>query len=45
MAYLRRKGFNASYLTDGWVGLAENLRGDNAKEFREEISLPQGAGK
>lgn len=37
MAYLRTKGYNARYLTDGLVGLAENLRGDNAKEFMEDI--------
>ena len=39
MAYLRTKGFNARYLTDGLTGLAENLRGDNAKEFLEEAGL------
>ncbi len=39
MAYLRTKGLNARYLTDGLTGLAENLRGDNAKEFMEEIGL------
>ncbi|OGT97725.1 MAG: sulfurtransferase [Geobacteraceae bacterium GWC2_48_7] len=39
MAYLRSKGYNARYLTDGLVGLAENLRGDNAKEFMEDIGL------
>ena len=39
MAFLRSKGYNARYLTDGLTGLAENLRGDNAKEFMEEIGL------
>lgn len=39
MAYLRTKGYNARYLTDGLIGLAENLRGDNAKEFLEDIGL------
>lgn len=39
MAFLRSKGYNARYLTDGLIGLAENLRGDNAKEFMEEIGL------
>ena len=39
MAYLRTKGFNARYLTDGLIGLAENLRGDNAKEFMEEAGV------
>jgi len=33
MVYLRSKGIHAKYLTDGLIGLAENLRGDNAKEF------------
>jgi len=36
MAYLRTKGFKARYLTDGLTGLAESLRGDEAKEFRED---------
>lgn len=36
MAYLRTKGYKAKYLTDGLIGLAENLRGDNAKEFMED---------
>ncbi len=39
MAYLRTKGYNARYLTDGLAGLAENLRGDNAKEFLEDIGM------
>ena len=39
MAYLRTKGYNARYLTDGLVGLAENLRGDIAKEFLEDTGL------
>ena len=33
MVFLRSKGIKAKYLTDGLIGLAENLRGDNAKEF------------
>ena len=37
MVYLRSKGINAKYLTDGLIGLAENLRGDNAKEFVEAL--------
>lgn len=36
MAYLRTKGYNARYLTDGLTGLSEALRGDVAKEFRED---------
>ena len=37
MVYLRSKGINAKYLTDGLIGLAENLRGDNAKEFVDAL--------
>ena len=33
MSYLRSKGINARYLTDGLIGLAEKLRGDDAEEF------------
>ncbi|MBT8348095.1 MAG: rhodanese-like domain-containing protein, partial [Sulfurovum sp.] len=33
MVYLRSKGIKSKYLTDGLIGLAENLRGDNAKTF------------
>lgn len=39
MTYLRSKGIPAKYLTDGLIGLAENLRGDDAFYFmklREE---------
>ncbi len=39
MAYPRTKGYNARYLTDGLIGLAENLRGDNAKDFLEDVGL------
>lgn len=39
MAYLRTKGYNVRYLTDGLTGLAENLRGDSAKEFMEDIGM------
>lgn len=39
MAYLRTKGYKAKYLTDGLIGLAENLRGDNAKEFLEDVGI------
>ena len=43
MAYLRTKGYNARYLTDGLTGLAESLRGDTAKEFLEDAGiLPAG---
>lgn len=33
MTYLRSKGIKARYLTDGLIGLAENLRGDAALYF------------
>jgi len=35
MVYLRSKGYAARYLTDGLLGLMENLRGDDAKYFLE----------
>lgn len=31
MAYLRTRGYQARYLEDGLIGLAENLRGDDAR--------------
>ena len=37
MVYLRSKGIEARYLTDGLIGMAENLRGDNAYEFVRSI--------
>ncbi len=33
MAYLRTQGIDSKYLTDGLVGLAEYLRGDQARDF------------
>lgn len=36
MVFLRTKGFNAKYLTDGLTGLMENLRGDAAKNFTKQ---------
>jgi len=33
MTYLLSKGIQAKYLTDGLIGLAENLRGNDAEEF------------
>jgi hypothetical protein len=33
MVYLKTKSFNAKYLEDGLVGLAEALRGGAAREF------------
>ena len=35
MVCLRSKGFEVKYLTDGLIGMAENLRGDAAKSFIE----------
>lgn len=35
MVYLRTQGFDARYLTDGLLGLMENLRGEEAKYFME----------
>jgi len=37
MAYLRSKGYDAKYLTDGLIGLAEQLRGERAKDFMESL--------
>lgn len=38
MAYLRSKGYDAKYLTDGLLGLAERLRGEEARDFVEEMT-------
>ena len=38
MTYLRSKGIPARYLTDGLIGLAENLRGDDAMYFLQNMS-------
>lgn len=40
MTYLRSKGIPARYLTDGLIGLAENLRGDDALYFLKLMSEP-----
>lgn len=37
--YLRLKGYDAKYLTDGLLGLFENLRGDNAKNFIKKTGI------
>jgi rhodanese-related sulfurtransferase len=37
MSYLRTQGYNAKYLTDGLIGLAENLRGERAKDFVDAL--------
>ena len=34
--FLKLKGYNTRYLTDGLIGLVEYWRGDNAREFIEE---------
>lgn len=41
--YLITKGYRAKYLNDGLLKVAEYLRGENAKEFMQE--LDQGAHK
>ncbi|TVQ15648.1 MAG: rhodanese-like domain-containing protein [Bacteroidetes bacterium] len=33
MAYLKTKGYEVKYLTDGLLGLASHLRGNNAYDF------------
>ena len=38
MTYLRSRGIPARYLTDGLIGLAENLRGDSALYFMEAMA-------
>lgn len=35
--FLKLKGYNSRYLKDGLLGLADFLRGDNAKEFFDEL--------
>jgi rhodanese-related sulfurtransferase len=37
MTYLRSKGIKAKYIVDGLIGLMENLRGDNARDFINEF--------
>ncbi|MDZ7660413.1 rhodanese-like domain-containing protein [Fodinibius sp.] len=37
MMYLKSKGFDAKYLNEGLLGLAEYLRGDRAREFIKEL--------
>ena len=41
MVYLRSKGFDARYLSDGLLGLMENLRGEEAKYFLELLPKEQ----
>jgi rhodanese-related sulfurtransferase len=37
MTYLKTQGYTVKYLTDGLIGLAGVLRGDNAREFIEAL--------
>jgi len=37
MTFLKTKGYETMYLKDGLIGLAEYLRGDNAKDFMQEL--------
>lgn len=37
MMYLKSKGFEARYLSDGLLGLADYLRGDTAKIFVDKL--------
>jgi rhodanese-related sulfurtransferase len=41
MTYLRSKGIPARYLTDGLIGMAENLRGDDALYFTKSLAESQ----
>jgi len=38
MVYLQSKGIRAKYITDRLIGLAENLKGDNAKDFIDAMN-------
>ncbi|MFH1985965.1 MAG: rhodanese-like domain-containing protein [Pseudomonadota bacterium] len=38
MVFLRTRGFDARYLADGLIGLAENLRGDDALYFIKMVN-------
>lgn len=38
MVYLRTLGYDARYLTDGLIGMAENLRGDDALYFSKLLN-------
>ena len=37
MTFLQTKGYKTMYLKDGLIGLAEYLRGDNAKDFMQQM--------
>jgi len=36
--YLKLKGFNARYLTNGMLGIVDYLRGDKAKNYMKKIN-------
>ena len=44
MTYLKTKGFNVKYLSDGMLGLAEHLRGDMALELMDVLPPPHQDG-
>ncbi len=37
MTFLKTKGYKTMYLKDGLIGLAEYLRGDNARDFMQQL--------
>lgn len=43
MVYLTTKGYSACYLVGGLVGLAELLRGDEARDFMAALNQKPGA--
>lgn len=43
MVYLTTKGYDACYLVGGLVGLAELLRGDEARDFMAALNQKPGA--
>ena len=38
MVYLKSKGYKVAYLKDGLLGLADYLRGDNARNFIKRLN-------
>jgi rhodanese-related sulfurtransferase len=38
MTYLKTKGYKTMYLKEGLIGLSEFLRGDNAKDFVQQMN-------
>ena len=35
--FLKLKGFNARYLTDGMLGVVDHLRGDRARDYMKKV--------